>query len=88
MLKNINCQDSAYKNLKITDKKLLNSWVITRLLPDMQRVNMARFRSRSHAEIYLRHLRQLIPDAHFVVVFDDQNEEQELSNQTLQVSRI
>jgi hypothetical protein len=75
MNQNINYQDSALKSLKIVNKELLNSWVIARLLPDMQRLTVASFRSRSHAEGYLRSLRQLIPDAHFVVVFDCQYDE-------------
>jgi hypothetical protein len=41
----------------------------------MQRLTVASFRSRSHAEGYLRNLRQLIPDADFVVVFDCQQDE-------------
>ncbi|MBD2363353.1 MULTISPECIES: hypothetical protein [unclassified Anabaena] len=75
MNQNINYQDSALKGLKIVNRELLNAWVIARLLPDMRRLTVASFRSRSHAEVYLRNLRQLIPDAHFVVVFDCQHDE-------------
>lgn len=75
MTQNINYQDFAFKNLKIANRGLLDSWVIARLLPDMQRINVASFRSRSHAENYLRNMRQLIPDAHFVIVFDCQPDE-------------
>ncbi|MBD2200289.1 MULTISPECIES: SPOR domain-containing protein [Calothrix] len=53
----------------------LNPWAITRLLPDMQRVTVARFRTRSDADGHLQRLRQLIPDASFMVVFDYQREE-------------
>ncbi|AUT01098.1 hypothetical protein CLI64_12175 [Nostoc sp. CENA543] len=74
MRHNINYQDFAFTNLEIANKGLLNSWVITRLLPNMQRINVASFRSRSHAEVYLRNLRQLIPDADFVMIFDCQRE--------------
>ncbi|AFY34457.1 hypothetical protein [Calothrix sp. PCC 7507] len=56
-------------------KERLNPWAITRLLPDMQRVTVARFRTRSDAEGHLQRLRQLIPDASFKVVFDCQREE-------------
>jgi len=52
----------------------LNSWAIARLLPNMQRTIVARFRSRSDADGHLQCLRQLIPDASFVVVFDCQPE--------------
>ncbi|MGH1395216.1 MAG: hypothetical protein ACRAVC_14490 [Trichormus sp.] len=72
---NINYQDSRLKNLNIVNRGFLNSWVIARLLPNMQRITVASFHSRSHAEVYLRSLRQLIPDADFVVVFDCQQDE-------------
>jgi hypothetical protein len=52
----------------------LNPWAIARLLPNMQRTIVARFRSRSDADGHLQCLRQLIPDASFVVVFDCQPE--------------
>ena len=48
----------------------LNPWAIVRLLPNMQRVIVGRFRSRSDADGHLQCLRQLIPHASFVVVFD------------------
>ena len=50
----------------------LNPWVIVRLLPNMQRIIVGRFRSRSDADGHLQCLRQLIPQASFVVVFDCQ----------------
>ena len=48
----------------------LNPWAIARLLPNMQRTIVGRFRSRSDADGHLQCLRQLIPHASFVVVFD------------------
>ena len=48
----------------------LNPWAIARLLPKMQRTIVGRFRSRSDAEGHLQRLRQLIPQASFVLVFD------------------
>ncbi|AFY41224.1 hypothetical protein [Nostoc sp. PCC 7107] len=51
-------------------KERLNSWIVARLFPDMQRVTVARFRSRSDADGYVQSLRQLMPEANFVVVFD------------------
>lgn len=50
--------------------KQLNPWTIVRLLPNMQRITVSRFRSRSDADGHLHCLRQLIPHASFVVVFD------------------
>jgi hypothetical protein len=41
----------------------------------MQRVIVARFRSRSDADGHLQRLRQLIPDACFILVFDHQRHE-------------
>lgn len=58
----------------------LNSWAIARLLPNMQRIIVARFRSRSDADGHLQCLRQLIPDAFFVVVFDCQPEIEAVTN--------
>jgi hypothetical protein len=48
----------------------LNCWAIARLLPKMQRIIVARFRNRSDAEGHVQRLRQLIPHASFIVVFD------------------
>ena len=48
----------------------LNPWAIARLLPNCQRTIVGRFRSRSDADGHLHCLRQLIPHASFVVVFD------------------
>ncbi|OLT60993.1 hypothetical protein [Moorena bouillonii] len=54
----------------MTYRDRLSPWVIVRLLPNMQRVVVARFRNRSDAEGHLRRLRQLMPDAEFVIIFD------------------
>ena len=48
----------------------LHPWCIIRLLPNMQRMVVARFRSRGQAEDYLRALQRLIPTAHHILVFD------------------
>lgn len=54
----------------MTYRDRLSPWVIVRLLPNMQRVVVARFRKRSDAEGHLRRLRQLMPDVKFVIIFD------------------
>lgn len=54
----------------MTYRDRLSPWVIVRLLPNMQRVVVARFRKRSDAEGHLRRLRQLMPDVEFVIIFD------------------
>jgi hypothetical protein len=48
----------------------LRRWVVVRLLPNMQRVEMGRFYHYSNADGYVRVLRRSCPDAQFVVMFD------------------
>jgi hypothetical protein len=55
---------------RIAYQARLHPWAIARLLPNMQRIIVGRFRSRSDADGHLQCLRQLIPQASFVVVFD------------------
>jgi hypothetical protein len=57
---------------RIAYQARLYPWAIARLLPNMQRTIVGRFRSRSDADGHLQCLRQLIPHASFVVVFDCQ----------------
>ena len=54
----------------MTCKKRLSPWIIVRLLPNMQRVTVGRFRRRSDADGHLQILQRLIPRAEMVVVFD------------------
>ncbi|HBY77515.1 MAG TPA: hypothetical protein DEG47_11075 [Cyanobacteria bacterium UBA11148] len=51
-------------------KERLNPWVLVRLLPKMQRVTVAHYRSRSDADGHLHALRRLMPNAKFVVIFN------------------
>ena len=51
-------------------KDRLNRWLIVRLLPNMQRITVAHFFRHSDAEGHLRIIRQLIPNARFVLVFN------------------
>ncbi len=53
----------------------LNVWAVVRLLPNMQRVVMSRFRRRSDAESYLIILRRYLHDANLVIVFDPPSSE-------------
>ncbi|MBD2517834.1 hypothetical protein H6G93_23215 [Nostoc sp. FACHB-973] len=75
MSENTEYKASKLGNQAIAYKERLNSWAIARLLPDAQREIVARFRSRSDAEGYIQHLRQEIPNASFLIVFDCQREE-------------
>ena len=54
----------------MTYQERLAHWAIVRLLPNFQHVVIARFRSRSTADSYAMRLRQLIPSADFIVLFD------------------
>jgi len=51
-------------------KERLNRWVVVRLLPNMQRLTVGQFRTRSDADGHLQILRRLIPHAKFVVMFN------------------
>jgi hypothetical protein len=51
-------------------KQRLNSWIIVRLLPNLQRRVVGRFRSWSDADGQISILRQLLPEARLIVVFD------------------
>ncbi|MBD2593872.1 hypothetical protein BCD64_04265 [Nostoc sp. MBR 210] len=70
MPQNSNYKDFVSEAQTYAYKERLNSWIVARLFPDMQRVTVARFRNRSDADGHLQSLRKLIPDANFVVVFD------------------
>jgi hypothetical protein len=74
MPENTDNQASKSDNQVLAYKERLNSWAIARLLPNTQREIVARFRSRSDADGYMRHLPQEIPNASYMVVFDCQRE--------------
>ncbi len=48
----------------------LNRWLVVRLLPNMQRKVVARCRTQSDADGQVQILNRLMPEAHFVIVFD------------------
>ncbi len=50
--------------------KRLQSWAVIRLLKDMQRITICRFRKESDADGYAKALRQLTPGGKFLVIFD------------------
>jgi hypothetical protein len=62
----------AHNINRVTYRGRLAPWAIARLLPNMQRIIIGRFRSRSDADGHLQCLRQLISHASFVVIFDCQ----------------
>ncbi|TAD80457.1 MAG: hypothetical protein EAZ78_07775 [Oscillatoriales cyanobacterium] len=51
-------------------EKRLRPWLVVRLVPNLQRVVVGRFRSWSDAEGHLRVLKQLLPAARLALVFD------------------
>ena len=58
----------------MTCNKRLSPWVIVRLLPNMQRVVVGRFRRRVDAEGHLQALQRLMPDVEMIVMFDVEEE--------------
>ncbi|TAG17241.1 MAG: hypothetical protein EAZ39_14045 [Oscillatoriales cyanobacterium] len=54
----------------IAYQKRLYPWAIAKLMPNMQRTVVGRFRRRSDADGHLLCLRQLMPQASLLVVFD------------------
>ena len=61
-------EDNAYK-------KRLNGWVVARVVTEQEKVVVSRFRSRSDAEGYIQHIRQMIPNTVFELFFDSQRKE-------------
>ncbi|GAB4364811.1 MAG: hypothetical protein Kow00121_00810 [Elainellaceae cyanobacterium] len=52
----------------------LHVWAVVRLLPNLQRVVVNRFRRRGDAENYANLLRRYTPDGNFIIVFDPPSE--------------
>ena len=61
-------EDNAYK-------KRLNGWVVARVVTEQEKVVVSRFGSRSDAEGYIQHIRQMIPNTVFELFFDSQRKE-------------
>ena len=51
----------------------LKPWSLIKLLPDMQRSVVARFRSWSDAQGHLQVLQRLTPDTTYKIIFDPPN---------------
>ncbi|MBD2210152.1 hypothetical protein H6G64_08235 [Calothrix sp. FACHB-156] len=75
MPQNTEYQASPAENQAKGYRQRLNTWAITRIVPNTDPVIVARFRSRSDADGYLRHLRQVIPNTTFEIVVDCQRDE-------------
>ena len=59
----------------------LSPWCLVRLLPKMQRLTVGRFRRCNDAHEHMRILRQLVPEANYVIVFDPGLEQQDLPDE-------
>lgn len=59
----------------------LHPWCIIRLLPQLQRLVIARFRRRTAAEAHLQVLRRLEPTAHYEIIFDPSLENTEVNHE-------
>jgi hypothetical protein len=75
MPQNTDYEASTTENQAKAYRKRLNTWAISRIIPDAEPVIVARFRSRSDADGYLRHLRQVIPNTTFEIIVDYQRDE-------------
>jgi hypothetical protein len=63
-------QTTAANSAVSNHRDRLQVWCIVRLLPNVQRVVVGRFRKRNDAEDHLKILRRLEPDAVFIIFFD------------------
>lgn len=54
----------------MTYRDRMTRWLVVRLLPNMQRVTIARFAKKSDADGYAKVLQQLEPQHQFIVLFD------------------
>lgn len=63
-------RDRALPGEATAYRKALSPWCIVRLLPDMQRLTVARFRRRNDADAHARVLRRLIPHGTYVILFE------------------
>ena len=70
-LNTTNYQDKTMTDIHNSAQRArLFPWIIVRLLPNLQRITVGRFRHRSHAEGHLRVLKQVMPMADFAIAFD------------------
>ena len=54
----------------MTYRDRLNHWAVIRLLPNVQRLVVARFHKRSDADGHAAALKRLVPDGIYIVIFD------------------
>ncbi|OUC13378.1 MAG: hypothetical protein B0A82_18025 [Alkalinema sp. CACIAM 70d] len=66
----------------MTYRDRITRWIVVRLLPNMQRVTIARFAKASDADGYAQALRRLAPNQQFIVLFDPGNQFEDEAQQT------
>ncbi len=54
----------------MTYRDRLNHWAVIRLLPNVQRLVVARFHKRSDADGHAAALKRLVPNGIYIVIFD------------------
>ena len=54
----------------MTHRDRLNHWAVIRLLPNIQRLVVARFHNRSDADGHAAALKRLVPSSIYIVIFD------------------
>ncbi len=57
----------------------LSPWCLVRLLPNMQRLTVGRFRRWNDAHEHMKILRRLVLEANYAIVFDPGVEQQDSS---------
>lgn len=62
----------------------LSPWTIVRVLPDLQKITVARFRRRGDAEGHLVILNRMMPLAEFAIEFENREDGGWLTPQPLQ----
>ena len=67
----------------MTYHQQLHPWYIIRLLPQMQRLVVARFRRRNDAEAHLQVLHRLEPTAKYEIIFDPILEKAEVNHESV-----
>ncbi len=65
----------THRNKTMNYQQQLYPWVIYRLLPNLKRLIVARFRRRNDAEEHLKILKRLLPQVKFAISFEVSSEQ-------------
>jgi hypothetical protein len=75
MPQNSDFKDTKSENKAVSYRNRLNGWTVARVVANQERVIVARFRTKSDADGYFQHLRQISPHTAFEIFFDSQLQE-------------